>query len=144
VKLVDEATDPSEMCITCHKDQSLEARHSTHAKAGVSCVGCHLGPRTGKDDFHQVPNHSFVPSLETCNACHANQMHDVGEAVRPTEPAGLVVSPTDTVTPEPLITPIPLTTTSAPAPTNPLGFIVMFGIVGLVGGVLVRGNIKKR
>jgi predicted CXXCH cytochrome family protein len=131
--------NPSALCMTCHKGYENKAQHSIHAKSGVTCVDCHLGPPQGKDDFHQVPNHSFKPSIETCNNCHANQMHSVGDAFKPTETA----TPMTLVTPIPLSTPAPAAASKIPAPANVIGFIWMAGVIGLVGGVVVRRNIKK-
>jgi len=131
--------NPSALCMTCHKGYEKNAQHSMHAESGVTCVDCHLGPPQGKDDFHQVPNHSFKPSIDTCNNCHTNQMHSVGDASKPTA----------TATAMPLITPIPLATqapaaaSKIPAPANVLGFIGMAGVIGLVGGIVIRRNIKK-
>jgi len=138
-KLVDATvTDPSELCINCHKDQAQDYQHSIHAKSNVSCVDCHLGSRKGKDDFHQVPDHSFMPSLDTCNGCHANQMHSVGEAIKPAGMTAAIVKATETITPVPLLTPVTAVTANPPAAANFLGFAGMAGLIGLLGGVVFR------
>jgi predicted CXXCH cytochrome family protein len=135
--------DPSELCMSCHKGYEQESQHSIHAKTGVTCVDCHLGPSKGKDDFHRVPDHSFKPSIETCSNCHANQMHGVGEAIMPTEIVTAVPLATETVTPAPVVTQTPAATSKAPAPANVLGFIGMAGMIGLVGGIVFRKSFKK-
>jgi predicted CXXCH cytochrome family protein len=135
-------SNPSALCMTCHKGYENNAQHSIHTMKGVTCVDCHLGPSKGKDDFHRVPDHSFKPAIETCNACHSNQMHETGQALLPTA----TVPPEATMTPIPqaAINPTPATTSKTPAPANTLGFIAIAGVLGIVGGVVVRKNVKKK
>ncbi len=136
--------DGSALCETCHKDAMQNFPTSVHARAGVTCVNCHLGFNvTGKTasaaDFavvHQAPDHSFVPSIDTCNKCHANQMHAPGQAVAAAaikiEEAG------GTPTPEPtaVVTPVP-PVSNEPAPVSPFGYAVMAGMIGLAGGMIL-------
>jgi predicted CXXCH cytochrome family protein len=143
MKFADSGTsDTSSLCVNCHKNVAQDSQHSKHAEAGVTCVTCHLGPKKGNDDFHQVPDHSFTPKLETCNGCHADQMHGAGNAVT----AGLVkVQPGPTETAPTQIKPVenislstktgPISTT--PTPPNALGFAGMAIVLGLVVGMVI-------
>jgi hypothetical protein len=46
--------------------------------------------------------------------------------------------------PQAAINPTPATTSKTPAPANTLGFIAIAGVLGIVGGVVVRKNVKKK
>jgi predicted CXXCH cytochrome family protein len=119
-------------CEKCHEDMTKRSEHSTHAQAGVSCVSCHLGPAKSVDPYHKVPDHSFKPVVETCNACHLQQMHDPNPAplVTPTVTPTLVV-PTPTLQPV-LPTPTPPGKTGDVLPFNTLDFSLMgAGLLGL-------------
>ncbi len=136
--------DASALCENCHKDAMQNFPTSKHAQAGVTCVNCHLGfnvdgTATNPTDFasaHKAPDHSFIPSLDTCNKCHADQMHAPGQAVAAAaikiEEAG------GTATPEPtaVVTPVP-PVTNAPAPVSPFGYAMMAGMIGLAGGMIL-------
>lgn len=126
----------SAYCEKCHEDMTRRSEHSTHARAGVSCIGCHLGPKKGVDQFHQVPDHSFKPVLETCNVCHAQQMHDP----KPTPVVTLTVTPTRVIpTPTlPVATPMFPGNTGSVIPFTTLDFTFMgVGLLGLgaIGGL---------
>jgi hypothetical protein len=145
----------AQVCEKCHEDMSQRAEHSTHAKAGVTCISCHLGTKKGNDEFHKVFDHGFKPELETCNGCHAQEMHDE-----------VIVTVTPTATPVP--TAIFIESTPAPAalPTAANGpsllttlsnklqfeshyFVVLVGIIGglilsPMAGSIVRGLRKGR
>lgn len=95
-------------CEKCHEDMAKRSEHSIHTLAGVSCISCHLGPKKGVDQNHQVPDHSFIPVVETCNACHAQQMHDP----KPTPIIAPTITPTRVV-PTPTLQPV-ITTPAAP------------------------------
>lgn len=139
-------SDASALCQNCHKDVATDSQHSAHSVAGVTCIKCHLGEKTGPDEFHQVPDHSFKPKLETCNGCHAEEMHAAVPATA-IVPGATATSAVETATPTPTpkvenITPmLPLSAT--PAPANVLGFIGMAAVLGLVGG-LVFSIARKR
>ncbi len=137
--------DASSLCQNCHKDVATNAQHSAHTTAGVTCIKCHLGAKSGPDAFHQVPDHSFQPKLETCSECHAKEMHSaVVETPLPAETSTAVVED-PTATPAPRVENITpkLNTTETPAPANMIGFIGMAAVFGLVGG-LVFSIARKR
>jgi predicted CXXCH cytochrome family protein len=136
--------DGSALCANCHKDAMQNFPLSAHAKAGVTCVDCHLGlgnpnSTTTTTDFaaaHKAPDHSFTPTLDTCTKCHSTQMHGTGDAVAAaafkTEQLGGTPTPEPTV----VVTPVPQVT-STPTPVNPLGFAIVFGMLGLAGGMVL-------
>ncbi len=136
-------TDTSSLCVNCHKNVAKDSQHSKHAEAGVSCVACHLGPKKGNDDFHKVPDHSFTPKLETCNGCHADQMHGAGSAVttglvkvipaEPTTTAPAEIKPVENIQIPASAGPI----SSTPPTPNVLGFAGMAVALGLVVGMVI-------
>jgi predicted CXXCH cytochrome family protein len=144
------SADASDLCANCHKDAMKNFPTSKHSAAGVTCVNCHLGfnvgpDTTGKLDFisaHRAPDHNFTAKLETCNKCHADQMHSPGQAAAAA--AIKVEQAGGTATPEPTaaVTPIPHTTTQ-PAPVSPVGFAAMAGLLGLAGGMVLAPWLER-
>ena len=125
-------------CEKCHQDLTQRAEHSIHAQKGVTCIDCHLGPKMGVDDYHKVPDHSFKPVVDTCNNCHAKQMHDPN----PTQAVPPTATPT-MVAPTPTLPPTATTTATqgdagSLTPFSTLDFTFMgAGLLGLgaVGGL---------
>ena len=143
------STDASDLCANCHKDAMKNFPTSKHAEAGVTCVQCHLGFNVGKitssTDFvtaHTAPNHSFMPTLSTCTACHANQMHAPGQAVAAAAIKIEEAGGTPTPSPTAVATPIPLVTAQA-APVSPAGFSGLAGLLGLAGGMVLQPWLEK-
>jgi predicted CXXCH cytochrome family protein len=144
------SVDASGLCENCHKDAMKNFPTSTHAEAGVTCVQCHLGFNVPNDitkstDFvtaHMAPDHSFMPTLSTCNACHSNQMHAPGQAVAAAAIKIEESGGTPTPEPTPVATPIPLVTKQA-APVSPAGFSGLAGLLGLAGGMILQPWLEK-
>jgi predicted CXXCH cytochrome family protein len=142
--------DASALCENCHKDAMKNFPTSTHAEAGVSCVQCHLGFNVGNQtanatDFvaaHTAPEHSFMPSLSTCTACHASQMHAPGQAVAAAAIKIEQAGGTPTPEPTPVAPPLPLVTRQA-APVSPAGFSGLAGVLGLVAGMILQPWLEK-
>ena len=129
--------DVSQLCIACHKENSMDFSYTIHAQKGVSCVDCHVKHiETADKTAHTVPDHSFNASLASCNTCHAQQMHSPTEAVNPRAIAGaVVVEPTPkvklaSVTPE-------------PQPVSPIGFSAMAGLIGLTTGMVLAPWLER-
>ena len=146
-------TDASDLCINCHKDAMQNFPTSKHAQAGVTCVNCHLGFNVsssstnadGTVDFvsaHKAPDHSFVPSLATCNKCHSNQMHGPGEAAAVSAIKAEEIGGTPTPEPTAIVTPVP-PVTNQPTPVSPIGFASMAGLIGLAGGMVLAPWLEK-
>ena len=141
--------DASSLCQNCHKDAMDNFPSSKHAEAGVTCVNCHLGFNVGSADAnvdfadaHKAPDHSFIPTLETCNKCHSTQMHAPGQSVAAAaikiEEAG------GTSTPEP--TPVQVSTlpvTNEPTPVSPVGYAGLAGLVGLAAGMVLAPWLER-
>ncbi len=130
----------SAYCEKCHEDVTKRAEHSTHAQAGVSCIQCHLGPKKSADQFHKAPDHSFKPAVETCNACHAQQMHDP----KPTPMVTPTITPTKVVptpTQQPALTPAPGNFSNI-TPFTTMDFTFMgVGLLGL-GAIVVWHSLQ--
>jgi predicted CXXCH cytochrome family protein len=131
----------SALCINCHKEHSMDFSYTTHNQQGVSCVDCHVNHLENDGRAaHTVPDHSFNASLQSCNTCHAQQMHSPTEATggeQVTAPASnveLVAEPAEmnlsSVTPE-------------PEPVSPVGFSVLAGMIGLAGGMVLAPWLER-
>ena len=146
---VEMGSDASSLCANCHKDAMKNFPTSKHAEAGVTCVNCHLGFNAKTDsgalsfiDAHKAPNHTFLPSLDTCNTCHAKQMHAPGES----DMASAIKSEEVGVTPTPeppAPTPTPVPTTNEPSPVSPIGYAGLAGLVGLAAGMVLAPWLER-
>jgi predicted CXXCH cytochrome family protein len=127
---VDAADEISQLCINCHKEHSMDFSYTSHHEQGVSCVDCHVNHLENEDRAaHTVPDHSFNASLQSCNTCHAQQMHSPTEAKSPEGTTEQVAAPAEeiqlaSITPE-------------PDPVSPMGFSVLAGLIGLAGGMVL-------
>ena len=138
------SADASDLCENCHKDAMKNFPTSVHAQVGVTCVNCHLGYNvvnrtSASTDFvtaHKAPDHSFKPSLDTCTACHADQMHAPGQAVAAAAIKVEEAGGTPTPHPTPAATPVP-PINSQPTPVSPVGFAGLAIVIGLAGGMVL-------
>jgi predicted CXXCH cytochrome family protein len=127
----------SQLCINCHKEYSMDFSYTSHHQQGISCVDCHVKHIENEDrTAHSVPDHSFNASLQSCNTCHADQMHSPTEAIAP-DGANVPVSVQHennvklaSVTPE-------------PAPVSPIGFSLLAGLIGLAGGMVLAPWLER-
>jgi len=133
----EQSDNVSQLCINCHKESSMDFSYTAHAQKDISCVDCHVKHlENGERTAHTVPDHSFNASLDSCNTCHAEQMHSPTEAIAPegtTEPAS--AAPAEemklaSVTPE-------------PEPVSPIGFSALAGIIGLAGGMVLAPWLER-
>src|SRR5215216_1865362 len=110
----DKPDDVSALCINCHQEHSMDFPYTTHNQQGVTCVDCHVKHIEDADrTAHTVPDHSFNASLDSCNSCHADQMHDAtAEAVSGVSAPAVV--PTEVATELTAGTP-------EPEPDSPIG-----------------------
>ncbi|MFN8412144.1 MAG: cytochrome c3 family protein [Anaerolineales bacterium] len=133
--------DASRLCISCHQEASMNFPYSTHAKEGVTCIDCHLEHLEKQgNDVHAVPDHSFKASLQTCNTCHAEQMHTNADATPSTQgvnnpSASIPVVPTAAVQMASL--------TPEPAPVSPIGYAGLAALIGLAAGMLLAPYLEK-
>jgi predicted CXXCH cytochrome family protein len=129
-------TDASQLCITCHKDVSMDFPYSQHHQQGVSCIDCHVTHTEQKDPSkaHTVPDHSFKANIASCNTCHSQQMHTTTQTADTPLPASL--SPTQTQIKEAGLNP-------QPNPVSPFGFAGLAGLVGLAAGMVTAPWLEK-
>lgn len=131
---------PSGLCINCHNQVAMNFPYSIHAQAGLSCVDCHLlgGQQTKTNaDVHAMPDHSFSASLDTCNACHSDQMHTEGTPIITTTSG---TTPSTQATPSATSTPV---IAEKPAPVSPAGFSGLAGLLGLAGGMVLQPWLER-
>jgi hypothetical protein len=131
------ADEISQLCINCHKEHSMDFPYTSHHQKGVSCVDCHVNHlENAERAAHTVPDHSFNASLQSCNTCHGEQMHNPTEAVASegtTEPeAALPAGEVQlaSVTPQ-------------PEPVSPMGFSALAGLIGLAGGMVLAPWLER-
>ncbi len=134
---VEKKDDVSQLCINCHKESSMDFSYTAHAQKNISCVDCHV-KHLGNSDraAHTVPDHSFNASLDSCNTCHAQQMHTPTEAKTP---EGASVPVTVEPTPEVQLASV----TPEPQPVGPMGFSALAGLIGLAGGMVLAPWLER-
>lgn len=129
------ADDVSALCINCHQEHSMDFPYTSHNQKGVSCVDCHVNHLENTDRAaHTVPDHSFNANLDSCNTCHAEQMHSSTEAVSGSS-APMAAPTTD----ESLMAGV----TPEPEPVSPIGFSALAGILGLAGGMVLAPWLER-
>lgn len=128
--------DASQLCISCHREASMDFPYTKHHQEGVSCINCHVDHlQQAEYPPHTVPDHSFNASVKTCNTCHAEQMHSSAEAA----------STGDTAAAEAPVA-APMTETAAtpvPTPVSPMGYAGLAGLLGLAGGIVLAPWLEK-
>ncbi len=133
----EKSDDVSQLCITCHKESSMDFSYTAHAQKNISCVDCHVKHLENVERAaHTVPDHSFNASLESCNTCHAQQMHSATEAISPegtTPPVS--VEPVEEVQAAPV--------NPEPEPVSPMGFSALAGLIGLAGGMVLAPWLER-
>jgi predicted CXXCH cytochrome family protein len=128
--------DVSQLCVTCHNEFSMDFSYTSHHQQGISCVDCHVKHLENADRIaHSVPDHSFNASLESCNTCHAGQMHGPTDAVS----VQGTVPPAGSVDPEVNLASV----TPEPTPINPLGYAGLAALIGLAVGMLLAPWLER-
>lgn len=136
-RISEKKDDVSELCITCHKESSMNFSYTAHAQKNISCVDCHVKHLENADrTAHTVPDHSFKASLDSCNTCHAEQMHSPTEAKTP---EGVAIPIAIAPTPEVKLASV----TPEPDPVSPMGFSAMAGFIGLAGGMVLAPWLER-
>ncbi len=132
-----QSDDVSQLCITCHKESSMDFSYTAHAQKGISCVDCHVKHLENTERAaHTVPDHSFNASLESCNTCHSQQMHSATQAISPAVTIGPAsIEPT----PEVKVASV----TPQPDPVSPMGFSALAGLIGLAGGMVLAPWLER-
>jgi predicted CXXCH cytochrome family protein len=129
------AEDPSKLCATCHRELASNFTHTAHSGEGLTCADCHLGP-LGEPlgDGHALRDHSFNVQLNTCNECHAYQMHGTEEAhPEDQEPQPLAaMTSTDAVK-----------MSTEPTPISPIGFASVAALIGMATGIILAPWLER-
>jgi hypothetical protein len=116
------------VCENCHKKEMKVMLESTHYKAGLSCINCHMGKGV---------SHTMAVALETCGECHDNP-HEANLMLS----AGLAVK--NMATPAGMVEVTPKSTEEVAAPggiTMPPWTFMFAGI--LIGGVITWALVGK-
>lgn len=128
----------SALCINCHKESSMNFPFTAHAQRNVSCVDCHVKHLGSTDPTAKtIPDHSFKASLDSCNSCHAQQMHDPTQAKTPegtSAPLSLEAA---------AVVPVAAAVTPEPEPVSPMGFSALAGLIGLCGGMVLAPWLER-
>jgi predicted CXXCH cytochrome family protein len=132
-----QADEVSQLCINCHKENSMDFSYTSHHQQGVSCMDCHVNHLENEErTAHTVPDHSFNASLDSCNTCHGEQMHSPTEALGATAVEASVQNETPTEVKLASVTP-------EPDPASPIGFSVLAGMIGLAGGMVLAPWLER-
>ncbi len=132
----------SDLCVTCHQEASMNFPYTAHHQKGVACVDCHLEHlETGERTAHSIPDHSFKASLDTCNTCHADQMHAPVDATTTTAQAAAPATAGATTEPTPGVQTASIT--AEPTPVSPLGYAILAALIGLAGGMVLAPWLER-
>lgn len=137
--------DASRLCISCHEEASMKFPYSIHSQQGITCIDCHLEHVETDAAVHQVADHSFKASIQTCNNCHAEQMHADGEAAA-TENAAVApaaAAPTPTSEPAAVISNQSPIVSPEPGPVSPLGYAGITALIGIAAGMLLAPWLER-
>jgi hypothetical protein len=117
----------------------MEFPYTKHHQEGVSCIDCHLD-HLQREEYppHTVPDHSFNASLNTCNTCHAEQMHASAEAV--STGGGDVIANANVPVQLPVVE---VAVTPEPTPVSPMGYAGLAALLGLAGGIVLAPWLEK-
>jgi len=131
-----------ETCAQCHESRVEEFMHSGHKAADVSCADCHLSPLDGPIGSGSAKlNHTFFVELETCTACHLEELH----AGKQTDANSGEVFPeddyatSDALTSDAMASSMTVEVTQSPRRANTLQFAVIGGMAVLGIGI-TRGR----
>jgi predicted CXXCH cytochrome family protein len=128
--------DASQLCITCHKDVSMNFPYTQHQQQGVTCIDCHVThSETAPPEAHTMPDHSFNANLNSCNACHADQMHSPAAALGTDAPALTLSSPAQQLQQAGL--------NAQPSPVSPWGYAGLAALIGLAAGMVMAPWLEK-
>jgi predicted CXXCH cytochrome family protein len=129
-------TDASQLCITCHKDVSMDFPYTQHQQQGVTCIDCHVKhSETTPPEAHTIPDHSFNANLNSCNACHSDQMHGPAQARQTDEPGRIISGSPQQLQQAGL--------NAKPSPVSPWGYAGLAALIGLAAGMVLAPWLEK-
>jgi predicted CXXCH cytochrome family protein len=130
------AEDSGALCASCHRERASNYTHSQHSQQGLTCTDCHLAKMAdGGIQGHARQDHSFFVSLNTCNSCHAYQMHDP-VAVHPDNPE-------PTPAPDAMTSIETASVVGEPDPVSPMGFATLAGLIGMAFGIVLAPWLER-
>lgn len=136
-------TDASQLCISCHEEASMNFPYSTHSQQGITCIECHLEHVETDAAVHKVADHSFKASIQTCNSCHAEQMHAMGEAASTENAAAVAIAATPTHEPVAAVVNPAASVSPEPTPVSPLGYAGITALLGIAAGMLLAPWLER-
>lgn len=133
------------LCYRCHTKEAHFYNNTVHAEENLLCTDCHLGlveesteaVAGGTVAIHR--HHTFNVGLNTCNECHADEMHD------PTATAtSSVITSTLAGTTDPPITQVLLSNLNLePVNVSPMSVILVL-MAGILLGVFLAPQVEGR
>jgi predicted CXXCH cytochrome family protein len=128
--------DASQLCVTCHRDVSMNFPYSAHQRQGITCINCHvIHSEKNPPEAHAIPDHSFTANLDSCNACHSDQMHSAAAAVGTDRPTFMTIPGAQQMQQAGLNT--------EPGPVSPWGYAGLAGLIGLAAGMVMAPWLEK-
>ncbi|HEY5983715.1 MAG TPA: cytochrome c3 family protein [Anaerolineales bacterium] len=129
-------TDASQLCITCHKDVSMNFPYTQHQQQGVTCIDCHVThSEATPPEAHTISDHSFKANLNSCNTCHSDQMHSPASALGTDQPVSVNVPGAQQLQQAGL--------NAEPAPVSPWGYAGLAALIGLAAGMVLAPWLEK-
>ena len=126
----------SALCLNCHRQYDMTFSYSIHMQEGVNCIDCHLRHYGDSADraIHTMPDHSFTANIDSCNTCHAEEMHTSADA--PSDIPSMDFTAIESSGDEGQVT-------AEPSTPSPYGFAGIAGILGLAGGMVLSPWLEK-
>jgi predicted CXXCH cytochrome family protein len=128
-------SDASQLCVTCHKDVSMNFPYSAHQRQGITCINCHvIHSEKNPPEAHAIPDHSFTANLDSCNTCHSDQMHSAAAAVGTNQPIFSTM---------PAAQQLQAGLNAEPGRVSPWGYAGLAGLIGLAAGMVMAPWFEK-
>jgi hypothetical protein len=127
-----------DQCAACHETRVMLFTQSEHREAGVSCANCHLAPIEGPvGEGSAKLNHTFSVELSTCLSCHEDQLHLGPADTAKTETQAKSNSK------DAMVSMAEAEVSAEPEGVNPLNFVPLLGVAGIVLGMVYRPKIDS-
>lgn len=124
--------NPVMLCGSCHSERSESFTHTQHSQQGLTCPDCHLQMAEAEKIEGWSYDHTFQVHLETCNKCHAQELH-----------TGLPHGTEAPVNPDAMAA-VDAAVTIAPSPVSPLGFSIFAGVIGIGAGIVLAPWLERK
>lgn len=127
-------------CRSCHRDEVHFYTFTDHAEEGLLCTDCHM-QITSEDAGNGLPQHTFTVGMETCTACHLEELHypmsntDPSASIDPKIVQAGFMSPTGDLDAEQL--------DGEPMASSAINFVVLAAIIGMLFGLIGSPWLEK-